>query len=524
METNDTVLILGIPLDNLTMEETVRRIHAMVADYREDGQPKLVATVNIDFLINTLRWFSPEPRHPELLSILQHADLVTADGMPLVWASRILGNPLKERVTGADIVPRLAVTAAGKKQSLYFLGGRGEVGKHAAEALKKRFPGMVIAGVDAPFVHISGEELTHAEEDDKEVVQRINKADPDILLVAFGNPKQEAWFQRNRYRLKAGVTIGIGGTFEFITGTVSRAPLWMQKSGFEWIYRLTQDPKRLWKRYVIGFFKFFVMILPIILHARWKRFRMPRQHRKEPKLSPMENSYNLRNQVSVIPLPESLDASVVVDLKKRAEEWLAHDNGLVLDFHDVRFIDSSGLGFLLGLWKKGSTRHAGFYMAGVQPPVMKVLKLNRVDALLSEHMIDNLEEVSETPQAPLLNRPFFYMIKSAGIAREIQLFGTLDAAEMQKLDVNQLLESIAGKHLIMDLTNLSFVDSTGLILLLKLKKLANSSGHTCLTCGAGTSVTQMLRVTRLDHFLPSLQDIHAARKALKEKTEPPRNP
>jgi len=511
MQPTDIVLILGIPLDNLTMTETVDRIHAMVADFRKDGKPRLVATVNVDFLVNALNWFSGEPRHPELLDILQHADLVTADGMPLVWTSHLLGNPLKERITGADLVPRLATGAPGKKLSLYFLGGRGEAAKQAAESLKKENPGMIIAGVDAPFVHIEGEKLVNADEDDTQVIRRINDTRPDILLVAFGNPKQEAWFHRNRHRLKAGVTIGIGGAFDFITGTLSRAPLWMQKSGLEWIYRLTQDPRRLWKRYVIGLLKFTVMVLPIILQDRWKRFRVHTLRDKRPELPHLEGALSLKNEISVVPLPDELDASVVADLKQQEEEWLAHDNGLVLDFRNVRFIDSSGLGFLLGLWKKGSTRFAGFHMAGVQPSVMKTLKLNRVASLLSDHMVDDIDDIVNSQQAPSLNRPFFHTLKSTEKARELQLYGALDAAQMQEFDVNRLLESVALSHLIVDLTHLSFVDSTGLILLLKMKKTVASSGHIFLACGANASVTQMLRVTRLSHFIPCLQDIEKAR-------------
>lgn len=524
IQTSDTVLMLGIPLDNLTLAETVERIHAMVTAARSDGKPRFVATVNVDFLVNTLSWFSPEPRHPELLSILQHADLVTADGMPLVWASRLLGNPLKERVSGADLVPKLAVTATGKKQSLYFLGGRGDVGKEATIALKKRIPGMVIAGVDAPLVHVSGEELANAAEDDAEVITRITEAHPDILLVAFGNPKQEAWFHRNRYRLKAGVAIGIGGTFEFITGAVPRAPLWMQRAGLEWVHRLIQDRRRLWRRYVIGFFKFAVMILPVIAQTRWKRFRMPNGPGNAAHPPPAAPAITLHNEVSVIPLPDCLDASMVRDLGEKKEAWLAHDNGLVLDFRQVRFIDSSGLGFLLGLWKKSSTRLSGFYMVGVQPPVLTVLKLNRVDGLLSAHMADTLEEVLNLQHAPLVNRPFFYTIKSGGNAREIQLCGTLDAAQMQELDVNRLLGDVTGHHLIMDLTHLTFVDSTGLILLLKIRKVVASSGHTCLLCGTGASVEQMLRVTRLNHYFPSLKTVEEARHELTEATNPTATP
>ena len=513
---NDPVPILGIPIDNLTMGETVERIHELVLAYRKDGKPRLVATVNVDFLVNTLRWFSPEPRHPELLAILQHADLVTADGMPIIWASKLLGTPLKERVTGADLVPRLATHAAEKKLAIYFLGGRGEVGQKAAETLAKKNPGMIIAGVDAPFVHVQGEELEHTEADDNAIIQRINKTNPDILLVAFGNPKQEAWFQRNRCHLKAGVTIGIGGTFEFITGGVSRAPLWMQKRGFEWIHRLSQDPKRLWKRYFIGLFKFTVMILPIILHARWQRFRMPDPRTRAPLPSSLEKSCHISNELNIIPLPEVLDAAVVINLKQREEEWLAHDSGLILDFTHVRFMDSSGLGFVLGLWKRGSTRHTGFHMVGVQPQVLKILKLNRVEGLLSDHMSPTLDDVVSDLNTPWLNHPFFYTVKIEEGVSILQLCGTLDAMQMQGIDVPKLLDEISNGNVIIDLSQLTFVDSTGLILLLKIKKTTASTGHRCITFGAGTSVAQMLRITRLATLFPTMPD---SRSALKELTQ-----
>lgn len=521
MQTNETVLILGIPIDNLTMEETIERIDAMAMAHRNDGQPRLVATVNVDFLVNTLSWFSQEPRHPELLSILQHADLVTADGMPLVWASRILGNPLKERVTGADLVPRLAATAADKKRSLYFLGGQGEVGKRAAETLKKRFPGMIIAGVDAPFIHISGEALSQTEAEDNEIVQRINKTHPDILLIAFGNPKQEAWFHRNQFRLKAGVTIGIGGTFDFITGKVSRAPVWIQRAGFEWIYRLLQDPKRLGKRYIIGFFKFTVMILPLIIHTRWTQFRMTKAPPNPFRDTAQKKIDGRCKPLSIISLPEALDAAVVKDLKPQEAGWITHDKGVILDFTHVHFMDSSGLGFLLGLWKKGTTYGGGFHMVGIQPPVLRILTLNRVASLLADHMTPTLEEVITDLNDPPMNHSFFYTIKNEGRALIIQLFGALDAGQMQAFDTPALLQEISGKNLIMDLSHLHFVDSTGLILLLKIKKATASSHHLCIPYGAKTPIVNMLRMTRLTHLFPSLPDIHTARKALHKKSESP---
>jgi len=270
---SETVVILGIPADNLTMDETVDRIFSMIEAYQRDQRPRQVATVNVDFVVNTLTWRLGRIRHPELLDILQRADLVTADGMPLVVISKLLGSPLKGRVTGADLVPRLAKDAAERGKSLYFLGGREAAARGAAALLQERYPNLVIAGIDSPFVSIEGENLADAEEVDREIVARINHARPDILLIAFGNPKQEVWFNRNRNRLRVPVSIGIGGTFEFIVGSVRRAPIWMQRAGLEWIFRISQDPGRLWKRYMVGFFKFGLMVWPAVLYYRYNRLR-----------------------------------------------------------------------------------------------------------------------------------------------------------------------------------------------------------------------------------------------------------
>ena len=164
---HDTIIILGIPIDNLTMDETLASIFNMIEDYGVDGRPRQVATVNVDFVVNTLTWRLKNIRHPELLDILRRADLVTADGMPIVWASKLLGVPLKERVTGADLVPRLAEEAAKREKSLFLLGGRGDVGQKAADILKNRYPGLKIVDVYSPFVHVEGEAAVTEKNDEQ---------------------------------------------------------------------------------------------------------------------------------------------------------------------------------------------------------------------------------------------------------------------------------------------------------------------------------------------------------------------
>lgn len=250
--------IMGIPVNNLRMNETVDRVMKMVDQYRIDHKKRLVATANVDFIINAHNRKAKQ-NGGKLLNILRKADLVTADGMPLVWLSKILGRPLKERVTGADMVPALARKAAKEGKSIYLFGGNNGSAKKTAEILSEENPMLKIAGVSSPMIDMEDNLENKIE------IARINITKPDVLLIALGNPKQEIWHERYKKYMKVPVSIGIGGTFEFIAGDTSRAPEWMQKHGLEWMYRMMQDPGRLIKRYMIGLFAFNLMVLPQII-------------------------------------------------------------------------------------------------------------------------------------------------------------------------------------------------------------------------------------------------------------------
>lgn len=261
VENESRPLLFGVPFDAITMPQALDRIFAMAASPPGESGCRIVATVNVDFIVNTHFPLKSAPRNPALAAILRRADMVVADGMPLVWLSRLLGTPLPERVTGADMVPKIAERAAREGRKLYFLGGSGEYTRRAADLLRERHPGLEIE-LDTPFVRLDAPD---AAEKDQEICRRINDSGASILLIAFGNPKQELWLERNRRNLRCGVGIGIGGTFNFLAGAVRRAPGWMRRSGTEWIYRLFQEPRRLWKRYCVGLFQFGVMALRAML-------------------------------------------------------------------------------------------------------------------------------------------------------------------------------------------------------------------------------------------------------------------
>ena len=148
----NTHALFGIPIDNVHLSQAIEQIMSMIEQYPQDGKPKYVATVNLDFLANIHGWGFRDVRHPELLNIIRKANLRTADGMPLVWLSRILGSPLKERVAGADLLPYLAEALSRKRKSMFLLGGTKKVTKEAAEHLRHHFPGIRVIGVACPFI------------------------------------------------------------------------------------------------------------------------------------------------------------------------------------------------------------------------------------------------------------------------------------------------------------------------------------------------------------------------------------
>jgi N-acetylglucosaminyldiphosphoundecaprenol N-acetyl-beta-D-mannosaminyltransferase len=172
------------------------------------------------------------------------AAFVLADGMPLVWWSRLGPRPLPERVAGSDLLYGMCERAAQKGYRVYLLGAGPGVAADAAANLVARYPGLIVAGVDCPPFR----GLTAAEERDQ--FERIRAARPDILFVAFGQPKGEFWIADNLDRLNVPVSVQVGASLDFVAGRMKRSPKWMQKTGLEWVYRMAQEPRRLAGRYL----------------------------------------------------------------------------------------------------------------------------------------------------------------------------------------------------------------------------------------------------------------------------------
>ncbi len=222
-------------IDDVTMDEAIARIEALIARRR----PGYVVTPNVDHLVKL-------QDDAEFREVYARAALVLADGMPLLWASRLLGTPLQAKVSGSDLFVSFAAVAARRGHRLFFMGGREGAAARAAEVLRARHPGLIVCGVDSPPVGFDRDL-----EASRRLVARIRAARPDVLFVGLGAPKQEKWIHRWHLEAQVPVSIGVGVSFEFVAGMVRRAPAWMQRSGLEWAWRLLMEPRRLWRRYLI---------------------------------------------------------------------------------------------------------------------------------------------------------------------------------------------------------------------------------------------------------------------------------
>jgi len=257
MDVLSKIYVADVAFHNVTMEEAVTRIVQMA---QKTEKPRYVCTGNLDHLV-TLE------RDPEFRAIYRDADLTLADGKPVVLLSHLAAAPgrpaLKQRVTGSDLFWELARASEATGLRLFFLGGAPCAADLARDAVLLRYPGAQICGTYCPPF----ETFATAEEQGR-IRETVRAAQPNILLVGFGAPKQEKWIAANKDLLSVPVSIGVGGSFEMAGGVVKRAPAWMQDCGLEWAYRFLQEPTRLWHRYFVRDLPFLIKIVGRTLAER----------------------------------------------------------------------------------------------------------------------------------------------------------------------------------------------------------------------------------------------------------------
>lgn len=239
---NERVTLFGCNIDNVSMEETLERVEGFVRARR----PHQHVVVNVDKLVKA-------SRDEDLRRIINACDLVNVDGMPVVWASRLLGKPLKERVAGIDLFEALMRRAADKGWRVFLLGARPDVVREVAATYARRYPSLVLAGVRDGY--------WQGKDAEAGVVRQVRDSGADLLFVAISSPKKEQFLGLYQADMRIPFAMGVGGSFDVAIGRVRRAPAWMQKAGLEWFFRFLQEPRRMFRRYFIDDMTFIWLVI-----------------------------------------------------------------------------------------------------------------------------------------------------------------------------------------------------------------------------------------------------------------------
>jgi len=274
---DERVVVLGTPIDNLNMKETVDRIVGAIS-----GRQHLHHTVvNAGKIVNM-------QKDPQLRESVVNADIINADGQGVVWASRILGQPLKERVAGIDLMEKLVKIAYLNGYKVFFLGAKEDIVRTVVDHYSDIYSPDIIAGYRNGYFK---------KEDEPAIAQQISDSGANILFVAISSPTKENFLFQQRDTLKTvNFIMGVGGSFDVVSGLVKRAPRWMQKAGLEWLYRVYQEPRRMFKRYLIGNLQFIALVL---------KYRFPRLgakgsfnglHPEMPAIPPAHPSFKRTGQ------------------------------------------------------------------------------------------------------------------------------------------------------------------------------------------------------------------------------------
>lgn len=244
--------VLNVRVDSIQIPDAIDRIEWWI---RSRDRCRYVA-------VTGMHGVTEAQSDPSLKRILNSADLVVPDGMPLVWIGRMRGYPLRRRVYGPELMLSFCEATSSKGYRHFFYGGSPETCERLTQSLRRRFPAIQIAGsYSPPYRPLSAMESA-------EVAQMINRAAPDVVWVGLSTPKQERWMNEHRSDLRAPVLIGVGAAFDINSGAKKQAPEWMREHGFEWFFRLLQEPRRLWRRYLVCGSQFLWMVAMEFLGVR----------------------------------------------------------------------------------------------------------------------------------------------------------------------------------------------------------------------------------------------------------------
>ncbi|MCE5316726.1 MAG: WecB/TagA/CpsF family glycosyltransferase [Parachlamydia sp.] len=486
--------ILGIPISNMTIDEASERISALIDAYRKDLRPRHAIPVTSDFLTQAHSWNYGEVRFPELLHILREASLASADSMSLIWLSTLLGEPLKERVTGIDLLNKLSEALGKRKKSIYLLGGNEKALRLCSLYLQALYPELKIAGTGIPHIFTQGAEVHQAEEKDALLVDQINRASPDVLILNLSRPAQEIWFNRIRDRLHVPITLGVEGAFENLTGIAPPVPRWMQRWGLTWFYRLIQEPSLLWKHHA----KMIYISTPLVLYHNLNRllFRLFYWRNGSSRIGSPKLFISAHQTMAVLKLPIRLNLEACQEIADQADDLFSQDI-ILFDFQKVRHIDLTGMGLIVRFWQRAVGEKRQLYGINLSDDMALLMRLHRIWDLVRDSICPHLHDLVTRLTVEQSSGSLYDSIQQEHHSAVISFFGHLD----HRLDVEAYLKKIDPiihqKPCILDLTYCTYIDNRAIGFLVKLAEKRARQQVPLKIAGISPSLKRQLRIAKV---------------------------
>jgi N-acetylglucosaminyldiphosphoundecaprenol N-acetyl-beta-D-mannosaminyltransferase len=359
----NTWCLLGLPIDATSMDDTVETIYQSI----ESRTSCFLSTPNLNFLIASL---SDDTFRDSVIN----SDWVIADGMPLIWISKLLGIPIKERVAGSGLIEVLRAKPKSEKPpvKVFFFGGQEGIAEQSCDILNNEESGLVCVGSYNPGFGTVSDMST------PEIIDKINSSTADFVIVSLGAKKGQAWIEHNRTELNCPVISHLGAVVNFIAGTVTRAPVWIQKIGMEWLWRIYEEPglfKRYWNDGLTLLRLFSTKVIPYAMYLR--------------KISPTINTefsadFDVEEKETElhIQLMGALKSEQLVALRKVFQDAAEKRKDIVLDFRDTHYIDSAFIGLLLILHKHQVANTLRIELVNLSDELKKIISYNNVTYLL----------------------------------------------------------------------------------------------------------------------------------------------
>ncbi|KAF3361844.1 hypothetical protein PHSC3_001610 [Chlamydiales bacterium STE3] len=501
---NKKTCVLGISIDILLKEELLNALHALCQLYTKDQTPRYATAINFLFFSHLHGWLLNSPRHQELLRIIRNANLVVLDSPWLCRINHYLGDGINQSISSKELLLSACELLNKNKGALYILGGHEKTNEGIAGHLRTYYPHVRLVGSTTPLILTRGNRLEESQERDQFIVEKINQAKPDILLLQLGHPKQEVWFERVRDYLDVPLTIGVGGAFERYISRENPTPFGKENPNKEKPQLSPSKKVTQFFKYIPDYLKYLAWLTPLLSYGLINRSIA---HLTSSKKNSSQRRYfflSSHKSLIVIPFPEIFTSKDRVEMSKWLEEAIEQDY-ITLDLGKLKHVDPQGIALIMETRKWAENLGKKLFILNVQPDVYFLFKLqgvwNYFDVLEAKDARDIIFEMSDPGKGPLNYLEFYESIDQKKNEVVLSFFGDFILNKDHNHFLNKLTPILNQKSCLLDFSYCTYLDNRGIGFLLKLKELQSANGLPLKIIGLNSHLAKQIHLAQVSELL-----------------------